>query len=190
MTLSDTESTSLVRCFDAAFPPMDPPPGFGAALGYIGGPLAERAWSLAEWQRVGHLIQFPCYVPDLEDSPSDQANDAVQLARRLGWRYQRGIIGDLETEVNRAWWQVFAATILANGYVAVAYGSLSCLLQNAASCMWAADWNDIAAVPPGQAVWGSQYMANVAYQGTRLDLSVLHPELARLGGRGPREVTE
>jgi hypothetical protein len=189
MTTEVAESTSLIRCFDAAYPPVDPPPGYAAVLGYVGGPYAENTWTLDYWQRFGQLIQFPCYVPDLDESPGDQAADAVSLCLNLGWRPERAIVADLETEVNRAWWQIFASTVLKSGFVPVAYGSLTTVLQNAASVIWCADWNNIPEVPAGQAIWGCQDAANVAFQRTQYDSSVITAQLARLGGRGPREVT-
>src|SRR5271163_4123547 len=57
-------SMILAHCFDAEFPPTVAPPHCTAVLGYIGGPLAARVWTLEEWDRFAGLRQFPCYVPE------------------------------------------------------------------------------------------------------------------------------
>src|ERR1700722_4237436 len=177
----------LKRCFDAASPPVSAPPGYEAVLGYIGGPLAEHKWELRDWRQFPHLRQFPCYVPDLAQDPYDQAVEAVKLAAELGWNADgdRAIIGDLETEVDRSWWKVFAGTITERKFVPVCYGSLSTVLLNAAERIWAADWDHERVIPSGQAILAGQYDAGIAFGGTEVDVSVLSPELFRLGGLGP-----
>jgi hypothetical protein len=184
-------SLGLTRCFDAAYPPLSAPPGYGAVLGYIGGPYAENVWTLEEWQRFGHLLQFPCYVPDLNGDPYDQAVDACTLATRLGWHVggDRAIVADTETTIGRDWWAVFADTVTGRHFVPVDYGSLGYVLQNAAERIWAADWDDLAVVPEGQTILAGQYESGIGFGGSEVDASVLTPELVRLGGRGVRELS-
>src|SRR5271170_269817 len=97
-------SMTLAHCFDAEFPPATAPPHCAAVLGYIGGPLAARVWTLEEWDRFAHLRQFPCYVPEVGSDPHGQAAEAVALMRARGWRHTRAVVADLEEAVDPAWW--------------------------------------------------------------------------------------
>lgn len=179
---------SLIRCFDAARPPQTAPAGVQAVLGYVGGPRAARVWTLPEWHRFAGLIQFPCYVPDLAAHPGPQAAEAVRLTAALGWwaGLQRAIVADTETTVSREWWAAFAGQVVGLGYIPVDYGSLSCVLGNAAALVWSARWDGIPAVPAGQTIVAHQFAAGLPCEDTQIDLSVLHPDLAAVGGRGPR----
>jgi hypothetical protein len=133
--------TSLARCFDAAFPPSMAPPECRAVLGYIGGEHAAHPWTAGEWDRFGHLIQFPAFVPDMAKNPVAQAAEAVDLAAELGWREHRAIICDTETAVDPSWWRLWSAEITRQRFVPVDYGSLSFVVHNDAEIIWAARWN-------------------------------------------------
>src|SRR5271166_890489 len=135
--------TGLHRVFDAAYPPQTAPPGCDGVLGYIGGGRATHVWTLAEWDRFADLRQFPAYVPDFTtEDPTTAATSAAILMKERGWAPfqpdRRVVVCDLETLIERGWYQQFAAEVEQLGFTAVAYGSLSMVLENAASEVWAA----------------------------------------------------
>ena len=98
---------TITKIFDAAYPPASAPAGCKGVLGYIGGPNAYHTWTLEEWQPFSHLVQFPCWVPELTGNPEAQAAAAVAAAKQLGWAAhepaasERAIIFDLENTVER-----------------------------------------------------------------------------------------
>jgi hypothetical protein len=176
----------LYKVFDAAVPPATAPPGAQAVLGYIGRPgQTPHVWTLPEWQRFGRLRQFPCWVPDLTAPGNIEADAAIEAAMMLGWApgqpNPRAIVCDLETHEVPAWYNSWAAGIIDRGFTPVAYGSLSAVLANAADDVWAADWNDVPRLQPGQTIHGTQYVA-----GGAVDWSVIDSWLWDRGGEGPR----
>lgn len=181
------------QIFDAANPPASAPLIAEGALGYLGGPRATHTWTLDQWQPFSKLRQFPAYVPDIGTNPLSQAREAVQLALALGWSdkmqgaEQRAIIVDMETSADPAWYDKFATDVSAHGFMAVAYGSLSTVLGNAADDVIAADWNwDVPTIPPGQTFHGGQYTTGVKFGGTVLDYSSFDDWLFNRGGVGKR----
>jgi len=182
----------LYRVFDAAYPPPAAPPGCAGVLGYIGGSRATHVWPAKAWLPFRGLRQFPCWVPSITDNPVEAGQFAVRAARELGWAprnepgWQRVIVFDLESSDIRAWFAQCAAAVAGGGFVPVAYGSLSTVLDNAASDVWAAAWDGHAVIPPGQTIHGHQDQADVAFGGTRVDYSVVDGWLFERGGVGPR----
>ncbi|MBA0084986.1 MAG: hypothetical protein HRJ53_08320 [Acidobacteria bacterium Pan2503] len=182
---------TLHKAFDAAFPPLSAPIGCSIAIGYIGGKRATNVWTLQEWKRFALLRQIPVYVPDLTlEKPADAAVNACDAARSLGWapdqRPNRVIVCDLETSIDRSWYAQFTYTVAHEGFQAVAYGSLSTVLENAASDVWVAAWDGSAALLAGQTIHGHQWAADVPWQGTTVDLSVCDDWMWDGAGRGPR----
>src|SRR5580704_15374252 len=108
-----TGGMMLYRAFDAAYPPATPPPGCTAVFGYIGGSRATHTWPAAAWAPFKGLRQIPYWVPAVTGC-------------------------DLETIIDPAWYQAFGAAVFAGGFQPFAYGSLSTVLQNAASDVVAA----------------------------------------------------
>ena len=102
--------------FDAADPPSSPYPGCQAVAGYIGG-NTPHVWTAAEWQRFGHLRQFPIWTGYAEANPAHHGQQAVAAMRARGWAAgrpdRRAVIVDEETEVNAAWIDAFAAVVWA-----------------------------------------------------------------------------
>ncbi|MGA9367276.1 MAG: hypothetical protein WBV35_07450, partial [Steroidobacteraceae bacterium] len=92
----------------------------------------------------------------------------------------------LETLSNATWWQTCAAAVSDGGFIAVAYGSLSTVLLNAASDVWVGNWKDGVVPQAGQTVHGTQYQANAPFNGTFVDYSVIDEWLMARGGVGPR----
>ena len=181
----------LYRVFDAAYPPPAPPPGCTGVLGYIGGSRATHVWPAAAWKPFHALRQFPAWVPATTDSPAESGRFAVRAALQLGWAPgpkvgPRVIVCDLETTGDRGWYATWAGEVAGGGFTPVAYGSLSTVLANAASDVWAADWNGEAVIPAGQTLHGHQDQANVPYAGTQVDYSVVDEWLFDRGGVGPR----
>src|SRR5271165_1278544 len=161
---------SLHRVFDAAYPPQTAPPGCDGVLGYIGGGRAAHVWTLAEWQRFGTLRQFPAYVPDFNvQQPIPAAEDAAGRMKLAGWAPfqpdRRVIVCDLETLIERGWYQQFAAEIEQQGFCAVAYGSESTIFETAAAEVWLAAWDGDALLPPGQTVHAHQYQGPTTFGG-------------------------
>jgi hypothetical protein len=161
-------------------------------MGYLGGPRADRAWTLPEWLAFAHLRQFPIYVPDLARDPIGQGAEAALLALRLGWSgsmrepQTRVIVLDMETSANAKWYDGAATTIIAHGFLPIAYGSLSTVMENAANDVLAADWNDVPALPPGQDIHGVQNQANITLGNTTVDYCLFDEWLFQRGGVGPR----
>jgi hypothetical protein len=181
----------LYRVFDAAYPPPAAPPGCTGVLGYIGGSRAAHVWPAKAWLPFRGLRQFPCWVPATTDGPIEAGQFAVRAARALGWAPgpkvgPRVIVCDLETVENRAWYATWALTVGEGGFVPVVYGSLSTVLANAGTDVWAADWNGEAVIPAGQTIHGHQDQADVPFAGTRVDYSVVDAWLYERGGVGPR----
>ena len=185
------QTVSLYQMFDAAYPPSSPYPGCQAVAGYIGG-NTPHVWTAAEWQRFGHLRQFPIWTGYAEANPTHHGKQAVAAMQALGWAAgrpnRRAVIVDEETEVNAAWIDAFAAVVWAAGYQTFIYGSLATVLDNPPKEGYlVADWNDVPAVPPYAHVIGHQYKPNVAWDGTQVDLSVISEEMLVHGGQGPRK---
>ena len=181
----------LYRVFDAAYPPAVAPPGCSGVLGYIGGSRATHVWPASAWLPFRGLRQFPCWVPSTADHPAEVAAEAVAAARNLGWAPgptvgERVIVCDLETIEDRTWYDAWSTSVTAGGFVPVVYGSLSTVLANAASDVWAADWNGEQVIPAGQTIHGHQDQADVPFGGTRVDYSVVDAWLYERGGVGPR----
>jgi hypothetical protein len=176
----------FAHCFDAEFPPASPPPLCAAVLGYIGGTRAARVWTLPEWLRFSGLRQFPAYVPQVGPDPLGQAAEAVALMRARGWRTGRALVFDLETGQDHAWWHTLATRVRELGQLPVAYGSLSTVLGNKAAVNWTAAWDGIPQLDAGQTIEATQYAANLPWQGTEVDLSVVSAELLARGGVAAR----
>jgi hypothetical protein len=186
---------TLFKCFDASQPPEITPPGCKAVLGYVGRKgYTPHVWTLQEWLRFKHLGQFPAWLPNLNDSPNADALLAVASVKRLGWAahmpegHERAIVCDVETSQNAAGYQEWAATVNAAGFWAVDYGSYSTVFGNAAYDVWAADWNGIPQLMPGQTVGADQYRASVPFDGTTIDLSVVSADMMKRAGIGPRHL--
>jgi hypothetical protein len=185
---------SYPKIMDAAVPPPFVPPGIDGVMGYIGGARATRTWTLADWLKFSHVVQFPVYVPDITADPRAQAADAVARAKARGWAImpepaRRVIIIDMEAEADREWYAVVANEIMVGGFEPAAYGSLSTVLENAAELVIAAAWSGgsaLPAVPAGQTIGGLQWEPNVPVGGTMVDYSVFTPALFARGGVGPR----
>lgn len=180
---------TLYRCFDAATPPAIAPPGCTAVLGYIGREhYTPHIWTLEEWGRFDLIRQFPAWVPDLAEAPVIEASAAAAAARSLGWApYQgnrRAVVFDFETAdtaADRGWWAACAFELKRQGFAGVLYGSLSTVLANAASYVWAAAWDNSATLLPGQTIVAHQYQ-----DAGSVDYSVMGQWLFDRGGRGPR----
>ena|ERR1700676_1923740 len=172
---------------DAAFPPPVIPVGVSGVLGYIGG-AAFHVWTPAEWRPFHAVRQFPIWVADTGQSPSYAAGLAVAAAKALGWApgIGRVIVCDLETQSVPNWYAAWAGNIAKEGFVSVAYGSLSTVLGNAASDVLAADWDGIPSIPAGQTLHGVQYRANVSLGSATVDYDVVDAWFMARGGVGPR----
>ena len=186
----------MAKVFDAAVPPPRALPGIDAVAGYIGRPgFTPHVWTLDEWLRFQHLPQFPFWVPNLRNNPAAEATEAVSAAMALGWaphqKSVRVIVFDLETAtgpVLRSWWAMLAGETSAQGFCAVAYGSLSTVLDVAAADVWAAAWDGIPAMQPGQTIHGTQYKAGALFAGVSVDLSLVDRWLLERAGVGPRHL--
>jgi hypothetical protein len=174
----------LTRCFDASLQiPKSAPDGCDAVLGYIGG-NALHVWTVEEWDRFGHLRQFPSWVADLSSSATNQASDAVEAAKRLGWHPTRAIVADMEVATDADWWNEWAEEVTSLHYQPAWYGSASVAGAYTAKFKWVADWDDNPDLPHGWAA--KQYAANVEVPGGVVDLSVIGESLIGHGGVGAR----
>ena len=90
-------------------------------------------------------------------------------------------------QVNAVWLDEFAGVIWAAGYQTFIYGSLATVLGNPPKEGYlVADWNRVPAIPPYANVIGCQYQANIPWEGTEVDLSVITDTMLAHGGIGPR----
>lgn len=177
--------------FDASRPPQTAYPGCVAVGLYIGGNTPHIATS-EEWQRFGDLAQFPYWVGYQEEDPIQHGNACVDSMRALGWEqhalFRRAVIVDEETEVNAAWIDAFAGVVWEAGYETFVYGSLYYVMKNPAKEGYlVADWDDIPQLPNYPDIIGCQYQADIEWQGTEIDLSVVTPEMLSHAGYGPRK---
>jgi hypothetical protein len=176
--------------FDAAYPPPEPYPGCQAVAGYIGG-NTPHVWTVDEWLRFGHLVQFPIWTGYLEADPVGHAQQCAAAMHAHGWNPgspdRRAVILDEETQVNAAWLDEFAGVIWDAGYQTFIYGSLATVLGNPPKEGYlVADWNRVPAIPPYANVIGCQYQADIPWEGTQVDLSVITDTMLAHGGIGPR----
>lgn len=185
--------TGLHKVFDAAFPPSSAPPWAQGACGYVWRKgYATNVWQPASWLPFAHLRQFPLAVPDLNNTPAAEAAGITAAVTALGWAPHlpepntRAIIIDGETSIFPAWYEETAGLIGEAGFVAVDYGSLNYVVANAASDLFVADWNDVAALQPGQTIHGDQYQAGIPWLDTQVDASVFDDWLFNRGGIGAR----
>lgn len=181
---------NLYQMFDASIPPSSAYPGCQAVAGYIGG-NTPHIWTLDEWLRFGHLVQFPIWVGYLDANPQTDALEACAAMHALGFNAgapnRRAVILDKETQVDPAWVDTFASGVWAQGYQTFMYGSLATILQDPPKEGYlVADWTGVPAVAPYAHVIGTQYRANVPWQNTKVDLSVITDEMMLHGGTGGR----
>ena len=181
----------LYSAFDAAYPPGTPYPGAQAVMGYIGG-NTPHIWTAAEWQRFSHLVQFPIWVGYQEADPATHGSQAVAAMTALGWAEhrpnRRAVIIDEETEVDDAWLNAFASVIWAAGYETYVYGSQSTVIDMPPKeGRVIALYNGTQDIPAGEAAVAHQYRANVPWDGTQVDLSMVTSDMMAHGGIGPRK---
>jgi hypothetical protein len=171
--------------FDASLQiPATAPEGALGVAGYIGG-QAEHVWLLEEWQRFGHLRQFPIWVANTMSvvTATGQAVDAVTVARRLGWHEERAIICDMENTDSPGWWDAWAVSVAQQGYFPVWYGSADARPATA-TAVWLADPDGVPELTGG--VLGKQFAWDVDVPGGLVDWSVVSEDLFHRGGEGPR----
>lgn len=187
------ETLSLM--YDAAFPPSTPYPGARAAALYIGG-NALRVATASDWLNVQHLTQFPIWVGAGESDPTGHAAQCVSIMKSLGFEagftsaFRRAVLLDFETEVDPAWVNSFGSVIWGSGYSTLVYGSESTIVDNPAKeGRWIALYDNRPDIPPGLGAVGHQFRANVAWDNTQVDLSVITDAMMARGGIGPRHVT-
>jgi len=178
---------SLYKMIDAAFPPPDAA-GASAVAGYIGG-NTPHVWTRAEWQRFAHVRQFPIWVGSGRTNGSSDGKIAVSAVRALGWAahrpHRRAIICDVETNNMRAYLDDFAAEVWGAGFQTEVYESMSVVAANPGKeGIWVADWDGIMDLPRGTNA--HQYVPNVKYEGTEIDISVVSGEFMQHGGEGAR----
>jgi hypothetical protein len=170
----------LSRVFDASIPPATAPPGCTGVLGYVGrAGRTPHVWTLTEWERFRHLVQFPCWVPDLSSHPGHEAAAIISALKVAGWPPHGGalapvVVIDYETAGGgeATWHSGLADELGRTGYNPVAYGSESTVMQIGASHVWVAAWDGKAVLEPGaMTVVAHQYTDNVAVDGTWLDYS-------------------
>ena len=182
---------TLVKQFDAAYPPASIPPGCQVAAGYIGRPgYTPHIWTPQQWQPFKGLYQVPIWVPDTSGNPAAESMAACSAAKALGWAPHhadtRIIVFDLEQFADRDWWGQLAGSVAGEGFQAVPYGSLSTVLGNGAAEVWTADWDGDYTLQGGQTVEATQYAANQSWDGTQVDYSACSAWWASHAGTGPR----
>lgn len=160
--------TGLSRIFDASTPPQLAPAGCAGVLGYIGRPgFTPHVWMPAEWQRFAHLTQFPAWLPDFTQHAGAEATAIVTALKAAGWEPEKNalrtlaVVIDYETSgaAEAEWHGNLADALGSVGYDAIAYGSLSSVVQIEAAHVWAADWNGEADLSgAGMTVHAHQYL--------------------------------
>jgi hypothetical protein len=181
---------SLYRMFDAAHPPTIAYPGCQAAAGYIGG-NTPHVWTAEEWQRFDHLYQFAIWTGAGRTDGKADGIAAAAAMRKLGFRpfdtNRRHVWLDMEGQANAGYVNAFAAEVWAGGYQTGIYEDMAAVGGNPVKeGVWLADWNGQATIPPEANVVAHQYLGNVAWDGTQVDLSVVTAGMLAHGGQGPR----
>jgi hypothetical protein len=106
-------------------------------------------------------------VPDLGEHAGDEAAAAYDALMAAGWRVASrplAVVIDYETAgaAEASWHAHLADWLGRHGFDAIAYGSLSSVMQIGAAHVWAADWDGLAALEPaGMTVHAHQYVAEV-----------------------------
>lgn len=180
--------------FDASLPPGRPYPGCAAVAGYIGG-NTPHVWTLAEWLMFHDLAQLPIWVGYREADPVGHARSAAAAARKRGWAafHQpkwRAIVLDQETEVDEPWIAAFGHELQAAGFLCWPYNSVSVVAAGgdpAGYSLWLPTWDGVRALPPYPNVVAAQYRADVPFDGTQVDLSVVDSAALASFGHGPRQ---
>lgn len=183
--------STLYKMFDAAYPPAEPYPGCRAVAGYIGG-NTPHVWTADEWRRFGDLVQFPVWVGAAEADPAEHARQAAAAMHDLGWAElrpeRRTVILDEETQISRTWINTFAGIMWSSGYETMIYGSMSTILDNPVKeGRWIALYDGQPDIPDISGAIGHQYLPDVAWDGTQVDLSVVTDTMLTHGGIGPRK---
>lgn len=184
---------TLVRMFDAAFPPATGYPGAEAVAGYIGG-RTPHIWTRAEWARFVGLYQLPIWTADFTQDPARSADAAADAAEALGWIAHhadvwRAIVVDGEDIIDEPWIRAFGRELQVRGFLCWPYLSLSALAGDPAGFqVWLADWDGFAGLEgPQPEVLAHQYRPNVPWGGTKVDLSVVAAAVLPSFGIGARQ---
>lgn len=187
-------ATTLVRTFDAAFPPRAPFPGCAGVCGYVGG-NTPHVWTATEWNAAsdnGRLGQLPIWVGFGEADPAEHARQAAAAATALGWEPfhrpdWRAIVADMEAVSELAWLLAFGDELRRFGFLCWPYFSEVALPSDPPGfTVWLAEWNGVADVPAIHDVIGHQYAPSVPFDNTQVDLSVFLPATLNSFGWGPR----
>lgn len=182
----------LYKCFDAAYPPAHPVPSCTAVAGYIGeAGKTPHVWTPDEWKHFDGLVQFPIWVPDLTIKPVEDAMHCLSAMHIAGFPVHvpgvvQAVVIDYETAgfPEIGYHSAHQQQLGKYGCDAIAYGSLSSVVQIEAAHIWVADWNDVPTLnPDGQTVDAHQYEANVPYANTRIDFSMVTGWLMQRGYR-------
>lgn len=182
--------------YDAAYPPSKPFPGASAVAGYVGG-TTPNVWNEDEWNAAsddGRLRMLPIWSGYLEDNPRDHAASAVRAVQALGWRphllhHERLIVLDKETQTDTVWQTQFAAEISRSGFRCLNYRSVSAITAAPSplnSFNWPADWDGNPSFTMEPDTLAFQFINNVLWDGTRVDLSILNEEGYNRLGRHAR----
>jgi hypothetical protein len=138
--------------WDASTPPHNPPTGFDAAAGYIGGDT-PHVWTIDEWQRLGKLAKLPIWVQDNpRDAQQAQAEAFAALSRlyHIGCPPGHAIALDLEMAVHPGYVDAFHKVMRWAGFYVWVYGSRSVVMRNpACDGYWVADYTGVAHTLPG-----------------------------------------
>jgi hypothetical protein len=177
--------------FDASIPPAQAYPGCVAVAGYIGG-NTPHIWTIPEWQRFGALVQFPIWVGAGRSDGAYDGQAAAGAMHAHGWNpgspNRRGCVLDMEGQVNPGYVDEFGVSIWQAGYQTFIYEDLAALGGNPAKeGIWLALWDGLADIPAYAAVLAHQYLPNVAWQGTTVDLSTITDNMLAHGGIGARK---
>lgn len=189
-----TTPAGLFHAFDAAVPPRAPYPGCQAVLGYVYGPT-PHVWTLDEWLRFAHLRQAPIVLYDKLKDPGSEGRAAAMAVKRLGWlphaKSLRVIWLDMELTRDPAWIAAWAGAVRGEGFMPGDYRSLSSLTADGDPGIvmkWIAAWDGAPVVEDLARVDGHQYTANIAFEGTFVDLSVFDGAALAAFGHGPRRL--
>lgn len=185
---------NLIRMFDASTPPGQPYPGCAAVAGYIGG-NTPHVWTAAEWNRAssnGKLPMLPIWVGFGEDDPAGHAVRAAQAAVRLGWAphhlpFWRAIVADVEDVSEKSWLLAFGENLQALGFLCWPYMSAVALPSDPPGySVWLARWNGREDIPDLHDVIAHQYVHDLPFDGTSVDLSAVKSDALVSFGHGPR----
>jgi hypothetical protein len=142
-------------------------------FGYIGG-NALHVWTKEEWSRFDGKKKVPIWVKDGQ-SAAEQSHGCLSALRNLHVPKGSPVALDMETIVDPAFTRAFGNALANAGYRLWTYGSAGYVFKNPShNGYWVADYRGTGPfMYQHKDVRATQYVPNVPYENTEVDLSTI-----------------